>query len=120
MLIVGGGIANFTDIAATFKGIVHALREYAPQLIAHKVKIWVRRGGPNYVEGLRQIAHGLGEWRVGQISLPDGFRLLPGQRVAHPLDGIDSVVCASAGDSAADLDHRAELVARERAALRFG
>ncbi|CAF4610942.1 unnamed protein product, partial [Rotaria magnacalcarata] len=27
-LIIGGGIANFTNVAATFKGIVKALREY--------------------------------------------------------------------------------------------
>lgn len=26
-LIVGGGIANFTDVAATFNGIIRALRE---------------------------------------------------------------------------------------------
>ena len=28
VLIVGGGIANFTNVAATFKGIVKALEEY--------------------------------------------------------------------------------------------
>jgi hypothetical protein len=26
-LLIGGGIANFTDVAATFKGIIQALRE---------------------------------------------------------------------------------------------
>lgn len=26
-LLVGGGIANFTDVAATFNGIIRALRE---------------------------------------------------------------------------------------------
>lgn len=26
-LLVGGGIANFTDVAATFSGIIRALRE---------------------------------------------------------------------------------------------
>ena len=26
-LVVGGGIANFTDVAATFRGIIRALRE---------------------------------------------------------------------------------------------
>jgi hypothetical protein len=26
-LVVGGGIANFTDVAATFNGIIRALRE---------------------------------------------------------------------------------------------
>ncbi|CAF1184190.1 unnamed protein product [Adineta steineri] len=52
-LIIGGGIANFTNVAATFKGIVKALREYCVQLIEHKVSVFVRRAGPNYQEGLR-------------------------------------------------------------------
>jgi len=26
-LVIGGGIANFTDVAATFSGIIRALRE---------------------------------------------------------------------------------------------
>lgn len=53
MLIIGGGIANFTNVAATFKGIVRALREYQQRLIDGKVCIYVRRAGPNYQEGLR-------------------------------------------------------------------
>jgi len=53
MLIIGGGIANFTNVAATFKGIVTALKEFQAQLIEHKVSIFVRRAGPNYQEGLR-------------------------------------------------------------------
>jgi len=52
-LLIGGGIANFTDVANTFKGIVRALREYKTKLQENKVKIYVRRGGPNYKEGLR-------------------------------------------------------------------
>jgi ATP citrate (pro-S)-lyase len=52
-LLIGGGIANFTDVAKTFKGIVRALREYKQKLKENKVKIYVRRGGPNYKEGLR-------------------------------------------------------------------
>ena len=47
VLIIGGGIANFTDIAATFYGIIDALRDQAAALIKHRVSIWVRRGGPN-------------------------------------------------------------------------
>jgi ATP citrate (pro-S)-lyase len=54
-LLIGGGIANFTDIAATFKGIIKALKEYKKQLQENKVKIYVRRGGPNYQEGLSQM-----------------------------------------------------------------
>ncbi|KAH8601309.1 hypothetical protein B0O99DRAFT_648680 [Bisporella sp. PMI_857] len=55
VLFIGGGIANFTNVASTFKGVIRALREFAPQLIEHKVQIWVRRAGPNYQEGLKNI-----------------------------------------------------------------
>ncbi|GFY55074.1 ATP-citrate synthase [Trichonephila inaurata madagascariensis] len=53
ILLIGGGIANFTNVAATFKGIVKALVEFQTKLIDHKVSIFVRRAGPNYQEGLR-------------------------------------------------------------------
>ncbi len=53
ILIVGGGIANFTDVAKTFQGIIKALKEYKSKLQENNVKIYVRRGGPNYQEGLR-------------------------------------------------------------------
>lgn len=53
VLIIGGGIANFTDVAATFTGLIKALVNYQDDLKAHHVKIWVRRAGPNYQEGLR-------------------------------------------------------------------
>ncbi|XP_033639269.1 ATP-citrate synthase-like isoform X1 [Asterias rubens] len=53
VLIIGGGIANFTNVAATFKGIVRALKEFKTKLIEYGVSIFVRRGGPNYQEGLR-------------------------------------------------------------------
>jgi len=55
VLIIGGGIANFTNVAATFQGIIRALREYASKLIRGGVKIWVRRGGPNYQAGLKMM-----------------------------------------------------------------
>ncbi|KFY82185.1 hypothetical protein V500_10747 [Pseudogymnoascus sp. VKM F-4518 (FW-2643)] len=55
VLFIGGGIANFTNVASTFKGVIKAIREYAPSIIEHKVKIWVRRAGPNYQEGLKNI-----------------------------------------------------------------
>ncbi|KAG0358814.1 citrate synthase-like protein [Gamsiella multidivaricata] len=60
VLIIGGGIANFTNVASTFKGIVRALTEFKQPLIVHKVRIFVRRGGPNYQEGLRSMRQ-LGE-----------------------------------------------------------
>ncbi|MFZ2960681.1 MAG: ATP citrate lyase citrate-binding domain-containing protein [Candidatus Ozemobacteraceae bacterium] len=54
-LIIGGGIANFTDVANTFTGIIKALREFAPRLKAANTRIYVRRGGPNYHEGLAKM-----------------------------------------------------------------
>lgn len=35
--------------------MIRALRDVAPILHEHKVQIWVRRAGPNYQEGLRNI-----------------------------------------------------------------
>ncbi|KAL8365549.1 hypothetical protein RB595_004392 [Gaeumannomyces hyphopodioides] len=55
VLFIGGGIANFTNVASTFKGVIRALREYAKALNEHNVSIWVRRAGPNYQEGLRNL-----------------------------------------------------------------
>ncbi|MBI4360688.1 ATPase [Candidatus Micrarchaeota archaeon] len=60
ILLIGGGIANFTDVAKTFKGIIQALSEFAPALKKKGVKIYVRRGGPNYQQGLEHMRQ-LGE-----------------------------------------------------------
>ena len=51
-LIIGGGIANFTDVKATFTGIVSAIRNSVDKLKKANVKIYVRRGGPNEKQGL--------------------------------------------------------------------
>ncbi|KAI0452586.1 ATP-citrate synthase subunit 2 [Xylaria acuta] len=55
VLFIGGGIANFTNVASTFKGVIRALREYAKQLNEHHVQVWVRRAGPNWQEGLKNM-----------------------------------------------------------------
>jgi len=55
VLLIGGGIANFTDVASTFTGLIKALDQFADRLKEHNVSIWVRRAGPNYIEGLRKI-----------------------------------------------------------------
>ncbi|MFA6424101.1 MAG: ATP-grasp domain-containing protein [Candidatus Magasanikbacteria bacterium] len=47
-LWIAGGTANFTDIAATFSGIIDALDEVKPSY-----PIVIRRAGPNEVEGKR-------------------------------------------------------------------
>jgi ATP-citrate lyase beta-subunit len=64
-LLVGGGNSNFTDVAKTFTGITKALRDYKKKLKETNVKIYVRRGGPNYQEGLR-IMRELG----GELGIP--------------------------------------------------
>ncbi|KAH0465124.1 hypothetical protein IEQ34_005227 [Dendrobium chrysotoxum] len=82
-LLIGGGIANFTDLAATFNGIIKALREKASshltpiltfnlalvwqetKLKAARMHIFVRRGGPNYQIGLAKMLK-LGE----EIDIP--------------------------------------------------
>ena len=55
ILIIGGAIANFTDVAKTFTGIINAMEKWADKLKEHKTKIYVRRGGPNYEKGLKDI-----------------------------------------------------------------
>uniref|UniRef100_A0A183C8G5 ATP citrate synthase n=1 Tax=Globodera pallida TaxID=36090 RepID=A0A183C8G5_GLOPA len=55
VLIIGGSIANFTNVSATFKGIIRAIEMFAEKLRQHKVTIYVRRGGPNYQGGLRKF-----------------------------------------------------------------
>eukprot|EP01025_Chloroclados_australasicus_P012966 TRINITY_DN16198_c2_g1_i1.p2 TRINITY_DN16198_c2_g1~~TRINITY_DN16198_c2_g1_i1.p2 ORF type:complete len:449 (-),score=77.29 TRINITY_DN16198_c2_g1_i1:310-1581(-) len=64
-LLVGGGIANFTDVAATFKGIIQAMREKQDFMKACKMRVYVRRGGPNYQQGLQEMK-ALGE----EIQIP--------------------------------------------------
>lgn len=65
ILIIGGAIANFTDVAKTFTGIIQAFEAYADKMKEVGVKIYVRRGGPNYEKGLKDIkeaADRLGLW----------------------------------------------------------
>ena len=54
-LLIGGAIANFTDVAATFKGIMHALKEFKGRLVDSRMRIYVRRGGPNYQKALQSM-----------------------------------------------------------------
>lgn len=55
VLLIGGGIANFTDVAKTFTGIIQALREFSDQLKEVGTTIYVRRGGPNFKAGLENM-----------------------------------------------------------------
>ncbi|CAL5351555.1 unnamed protein product [Camellia sinensis] len=60
VLLIGGGIANFTDVAVAFNGIIRALRGKESKLKAARMHIYVRRGGPNYQTGLAKM-RALGE-----------------------------------------------------------
>ena len=55
ILIIGGAIANFTDVAKTFTGIIQAFEKYADKMKDVGTRIYVRRGGPNYEKGLKDI-----------------------------------------------------------------
>jgi ATP-citrate lyase beta-subunit len=65
VLIIGGAIANFTDVAKTFTGIIQAFENYQDKMKEIGMKIYVRRGGPNYEKGLKDIkeaADRMGLW----------------------------------------------------------
>ena len=64
ILIIGGGISNFTDVACTFKGIIRAIREFDAKFREQDIRIFVRRGGPNYQEGLKNIQETCDELRI--------------------------------------------------------
>ena len=64
VLIIGGGIANFTNVAATFKGIIRALGEFKELFHKHHIKVFVRRGGPNYREGLNLLSKKAKEFNI--------------------------------------------------------
>ena len=51
-LIIAGGIANFTDVKATFEGVLDALSEAVQLLEKTGVRVFVRRGGPHERDGL--------------------------------------------------------------------
>ncbi|MGE3154685.1 MAG: ATP citrate lyase citrate-binding domain-containing protein [Nitrospiraceae bacterium] len=54
-IIVGGAIANFTDVKKTFGGIIAGFRKAKSEGKLNGVTIWVRRGGPREKEGLEAM-----------------------------------------------------------------
>ncbi len=54
-IIVGGAIANFTDVKKTFGGIIAGFRKAKEDGKLQRVTIWVRRGGPREKEGLEAM-----------------------------------------------------------------
>lgn len=51
-LVIAGGVANFTDVATTFRGVIRALNEITSELQKAGIRVYVRRGGPHEKEGL--------------------------------------------------------------------
>jgi succinyl-CoA synthetase beta subunit len=72
VLIIGGGVANFTDIRKTFAGVIRALQDVQDQLAAAGVKVFVRRGGPYEVDGLAAMqAYLASSGLLGIVAGPD-------------------------------------------------
>ena len=55
-IIIAGGVANFTDVVKTFRGLIRALDDKKDELGQAKVKVFVRRGGPNEEKGLKLMS----------------------------------------------------------------
>lgn len=71
-LYIAGGVANFTDIRATFKGVIKALDEKKEELKKENVKVYVRRGGPYQEEGLAMMDKFLKKAGLtGEVMGPD-------------------------------------------------
>lgn len=71
-LIIAGGVANFTDVRITFKGIIKALSEACEDLKKQEVRIFVRRGGPHQKEGLLMMEKFLKDAKIsGEVHGPE-------------------------------------------------
>lgn len=72
ILLIMGGIANFTDVAKTFSGIIKALERNADEMKRQSVRVYVRRGGPNYKKGLELMKEPLdGIGLVNEVHGPE-------------------------------------------------
>lgn len=71
-IYIAGGVANFTDIRATFKGVIKALDEKKDDLKKQGIKVYVRRGGPYQEEGLSLMKNFLDRsGLLGEVMGPD-------------------------------------------------
>ena len=72
VLVIAGGVANFTDVRTTFSGVIRALDKYSDQLQTQGVKVFVRRGGPHELEGLALIRDCLAKNNLlGEVHGPE-------------------------------------------------
>lgn len=63
-IVIAGGVANFTDVKETFAGIIDALSIWVKELQTSKIKVYVRRGGPNEKEGLMLMNRFLKQYNI--------------------------------------------------------
>src|SRR5690606_8855850 len=61
VILIAGGVANFTDVMTTFEGITDAFTADLSSLKQHGVYVCVRRGGPNEEAGLAHLRDWLDE-----------------------------------------------------------
>ena len=64
VVLIGGAVANFTDIKNTFSGIIKVLEKYGSDLRKQGIKFYVRRGGPRQSEGLKAINETLEKFNI--------------------------------------------------------
>ena len=64
VILIAGGVANFTDVRATFAGIVDAFTDVIEELQQQSVYVCVRRGGPNQEAGLAHLRDFLNEHQI--------------------------------------------------------
>jgi succinyl-CoA synthetase beta subunit len=88
VLIIGGGVANFTDIKQTFKGVIAGLQTHQDQLQEQGVKVYVRRGGPHEAEGLAAIKTYLDQ--AGLTGLVAGPDLVLSEIVSAATQGLEA------------------------------
>lgn len=55
VVVIAGGVANFTDVMKTFAGIVDAFTTNLEEIKTQHITVIVRRGGPNQVAGLQHL-----------------------------------------------------------------
>ncbi len=55
VILIAGGVANFTDIMTTFAGIIDAFSLQITELQKQNIYVCARRGGPNQEKGLASL-----------------------------------------------------------------
>ena len=48
-------LQKFTDVEATFTTVIKVLEDSVLEFKEHSIKIWIRRLGPNYRDGLGKV-----------------------------------------------------------------